>query len=178
MVLQLWFRLMIPQFLEEMAHRHIHKRTSVPLSVLSFLAHGLEAWVLVFGKGDIVSHSRTEIRACLSAVFPDKWVGYVRFNFGKEGTLSHSQTEIHACLSPVFPGKWIWCVKLNFGKYGTLSHSQTEIHACLSTIFPGKWIWCVRHYFVKYGTLSYFSNENSFLSQPSPFWQMVWMRYT
>ena len=102
MVLQLWFRLMIPQFLEEMAHRHIHKRTSVPLSVLSFLAHGLEAWVLVFGKDDIVLHSRTEIWACLSAVFPDTWVGYVRFNFGKQGTLSHSQTEIHACQHNIF----------------------------------------------------------------------------
>jgi len=53
-----------------------------------------------------MSHSQTEIRACLSTIFPGKWVGYVRFNFEKDGTLSHSQTESRAFLRRVFPGKW------------------------------------------------------------------------
>ena len=66
-----------------MAHRRIHKRTSLPLSVLSFLAHRLDAWGLVFGKDDKVPHSKTEIRTCLSAVFPGKWVGCVWFNSGE-----------------------------------------------------------------------------------------------
>jgi hypothetical protein len=177
---------MIPQFLEEMAHRHTHKRTFVSPSVLFFLAHGLDAWVLVFGKDNIVPQSQTEIWACLSSM--DAWdliLGKVAHCLipkhksepvssqyflanGLEawdlilGMMTHlSFPNRNTCFSQQsISCKWVWCTRLFF--FWKIRHTVAfpKRNTCLSKqTISWKWICCVRYSFGKHGTLSLSQTE-------------------
>jgi hypothetical protein len=64
-----WMRVIL--FWGKMAHRQIPEQKSLPVQSQYFLTGCMR---LNFEKYGTLSHSQTETLACLSRVFPGKWI--------------------------------------------------------------------------------------------------------